>query len=307
MSAPTGERPRRPSPVASARPQRRPRKPPPQPFTLLGLVGLAAFTLVTAWDWVLGIGFNPIALPGELADSNPAMVEGLFNITDADWRADYAELLRTHFTDPDSPWLLSLDSRIGSGLVETVQIAVLATLVGAAVSLPLAVLNSRLGAPNRTTHAVIKTLNNINRAIPDVIWAALFVVLVSVGALPGILALTMFTIGVVVKLTSDVVDGVDLGPVEAARAAGASHAAAMRTALVPQILPSFASFSLYAFELNLRGAAVLGFVGAGGIGQAMNYYWSQLDFEAVSVIIFVYLVLVVIVEQVSISVRRRLV
>jgi len=286
--------------------QVRPRKPPPQPFTILGLAGLVAFTLVTAWDWALGIGFDPLALPGELADSNPAMVEGLFNVTDADWRAQYVELLRTHFTDPDSPWPLSLDSRIGGGLVETVQIAVLATIVGAALSLPLAVLNARLGAPDRVTHAVVKALNNVNRAIPDVIWAALFVVLVGVGALPGILALTMFTIGVVVKLTSDVVDGIDRGPIEAARAAGASHAAAMRTALVPQILPAYASFSLYAFELNLRGAAVLGFVGAGGIGQAMSYYWSQLDFEAVSVIVFVYLVLVIVVEQVSISIRRRL-
>ena len=298
-----------PAPERSADvPQRaRPRKPPPTPFAIGGIIGLVLFTAITSWDWVLGIGFNPLALPGEFRDSNPAMVEGLYNITDAGWRESYADRLRTAFTDPDSPWLLSLDSRIGRGLVETVQIAVLATIVGSAIALPLAIYNTRLGARSSVRLAISKTINNTIRSIPDVIWAVLFVVLVSTGALAGVLALTMFTIAVVVKLTSDIVDGIDLGPVEAAQAAGASHAAAMRTAVVPQILPGYASFALYAFELNLRGAAVLGFVGAGGIGQAMDFYWSRLDFEGVSVVVFVFLVLVIVVERISIAVRRRLV
>ena len=301
MTAPAAER-------SSGAPGRaRPKKPPPTPFAIGGLIGLIVFTLVTSWDWVLGIGFNPLALPAEFRDSNPAMVEGLYNIADAEWRESYAERLRTAFTDPDSPWLLSLDSRIGRGLVETVQIAVLATIVGSAIALPLAIYNTRLGARSAIGLAVSKTVNNTIRSIPDVIWAVLFVVLVSTGALAGVLALTMFTIAVVVKLTSDIIDGIDMGPVEAARAAGASHAAAMRTAVVPQILPGYASFSLYAFELNLRGAAVLGFVGAGGIGQAMDFYWSRLDFEGVSVVVFVFLVLVIVVERASIAVRKRLV
>ncbi len=284
-----------------------PKKPPPTPFAVGGLIGLVVFSLVTSWDWILGIGFNPLALPGEFRDSNPAMVEGLYNVTDAAWRESYVDRLRGAFTDPDSPWVLSLDSRIGRGLVETVQIAVLATIVGSALALPMSIYNTRLGAASSTRLAISKAFNNTIRSIPDVIWAVLFVVLVSTGALAGVLALTMFTIAVVVKLTSDIIDGIDMGPVEAARAAGASHAAAMRTAVVPQILPGYASFSLYAFELNLRGAAVLGFVGAGGIGQAMDFYWSRLDFEGVSVVVFVFLVLVIVVERASIAVRKRLV
>lgn len=285
----------------------RPRKPPPTKFAILGTVVFVAFTMVTSWDWFLGIGFNPIELPGEFRDSNPAMVEGLYNFTDAQWRADYFGRIARAFTDPDSSWLISFDSRVGRGLVETVQIAVISTVLGAAVALPLSILNTRLGAPNRAFLGVSKAFNNANRAIPDIVWATVFVILVGIGPLPGILALLMFTIGVVVKLTSDVVDGIDPGPIEAARATGASHLATMRTAVVPQILPGYASFSLYAFEINLRGAVVLGFVGAGGLGEAFSLYWSQLDFEGVSVVVFVFLVLVVVLERISLSVRRRLV
>ncbi|QBI19319.1 ABC transporter permease subunit [Egibacter rhizosphaerae] len=285
----------------------RPRKPPPTPFAIGGMIGLVAFTLVTAWDWTFGIGFNPLEIPGEFRDSNPQMVEGLFNITDAEWRAEYAARLSAAFIDPESPLLISFDSRIGRGLLETIHIAVIATILGSAISLPLCIANSKVGAPNPVARVVIKLLNNANRAIPDIIWASVFVVLVSVGALPGILALTMFTIGVVVKLTSDTVDGIDMGPVEAAHAVGASHPNAMRVAVVPQVLPAYAAFSLYAFELNLRGAVILGFVGAGGIGEAFNYYWSRLEFEGVSVVVFVFLVVVIAIERISIGVRRRLI
>lgn len=271
------------------------------------MIGLVAFTVTTSWDWFLGIGFNPLTLPAEFRDSNPAMVQGLYNFTDPQWRADYFGRIVRAFTDTSNPWLISFDSRIGRGLVETVQIAVLATVVGAAVALPISILNTRLGAPNRAFLGLSKFANNANRAIPDIVWATVFVILVGIGPLAGVLALIMFSIGVVVKLTSDIVDGIDPGPIEAARAAGASHLATLRTAALPQILPGYASFSLYAFEINLRGAVVLGFVGAGGIGQAFDYYWSRLDFEGVSAVVFVFLVVVVVLERISLAVRRRLV
>ncbi len=285
----------------------RPRKPPPTPFAIGALAGVIVITLVTTADWALGIGFNPLAIPGAFRDANPMMVEGLFNITDAAWRSEFFGYLAASFTSPDSPWFFSFESRLAQRTLETLQMATLATIVGSALALPLAMLNSTIGAPSRRVYWLVKTLLSVVRSIPDVIWASLFVLLVGVGALAGVMALTLFTVGVVGKLTADIVDGIDPGPVEAARAAGASHAATLRTAVLPQILPGYASFALYCFEINLRGSAVLGFVGAGGIGAALRTSYNALEFERVAAVVFVFFLIVFVVERISVAVRRRLV
>ncbi len=114
---------------------------------------------------------------------------------------------------------------------------------------------------------VVRGVSNVIRAFPDILWALLFVAAVGIGALSGLLALFFFSIAVVTKLTADTLDGIDIGPLEAANASGARHSQMLRTAVVPQILPAYASYALYAFELNLRASSVIGFVGAGGIGQ----------------------------------------
>ena len=98
---------------------------------------------------------------------------------------------------------------------------------------------------------------------------------------PASPTLFFFSIAVVTKLTADTLDGIDVGPLEAANASGARHSQMLRTAIVPQILPAYASYSLYAFELNLRASSVIGFVGAGGIGQRIQFFQSQNNWEAV--------------------------
>ena len=118
---------------------------------------------------------------------------------------------------------------------------------------------------------------NINRAFPDIAFALVFVAVVGIGTLAGFLALFFFSIAVVTKLTSDTLDGVDTGPVEAATAAGARHNQMLRSTVVPQILPAYTSYVLYSFELNLRASAVIGLVGAGGIGQRLNNFTCQLQ------------------------------
>lgn len=261
----------------------RPKRPPPSPFVIGGLLGAIALTIATGADWRYGIGFSLTDIVDGLTRSNAPM-RGLLNI-------DLSVLL---------------GSRAQDAFFETLQMALIATICGSFVALPLALFNSRLGAPNRIAYGEVKLFNNVIRSFPELLWALLFVAAVGVGVLPGILALFFFSIAVVTKLTSDTIDGIDLGPVEAARASGAGHLQMLRTAVVPQILPGYTSFVMYCFELNLRASAVLGLVGAGGIGEVLNFYRGRGEWEQVWGIVSGFVIVVVIVEQISMALRRRL-
>jgi phosphonate transport system permease protein len=171
----------------------------------------------------------------------------------------------------------------------------------------LALWSTRVGNPIGWLRAIVRVFNGVVRAIPDLLWALLFVTAVGIGALSGLLALFFFSLAVTTKLTSDTLDGIDIGPVEAADAAGARHTQMLRTAIVPQILPAYSSFVLYNFELNLRASAVLGLVGAGGIGTRIEFYRTRGEWSEMWGIVFLFFLVVFVVERVSVSMRRRLV
>lgn len=207
--------------------------------------------------------------------------------------------------DPD--WTQVVNDRSRAAFIETLQMAVVGTIIGGFLSLPLALWNSEVGAPSRPVMWITRAYNNVIRAIPDVLWALLFVAMVGIGVLPGVLALVFFSMAVTTKLTSDVLDGIDLGPVEAADATGAGHTQMLRTAIVPQILPAYSSFLLYNFELNLRASAVLGLVGAGGIGNRIEFYRGRGEWSEVWGLIVLFFLVTLVVEQFSVMLRRRLV
>ena len=187
------------------------------------------------------------------------------------------------------------------------QLAVLGTVTGATAALPLALWATKVGNSNTFLRLIVRSFNNVVRSIPDLLWALIFVSAIGIGALSGLLALFFFTIAVVGKLTFDILDGIDMGPLEAADASGATTTQRLRTAVVPQILPAYASFVLYGFELNLRASAVLGLVGAGGLGTRIDFFRSQGRWEEMWGIIIVFFVLVVVIEFASVRLRRRLV
>lgn len=261
----------------------RPTKPAPSPFAILGSIAFVALTLVTAWDWEYGVGLSLADLIDGLQRNNSPL-QGLL--------------------DPDLSRIVADRSR--EAFLETLQMAVIGTALGCSAALPVALLSTRIGAPNRITYYLMKNLSNVIRALPDLVWALLFVAALSVGTLPGIFALFFFSIAVTAKLTADTVDGIDPGPIEAARASGASHLQTLRTAVVPQILPAYASWALYTFELNLRASAVLGFVGAGGIGSVINFHRGRGEWSEVWGIVVMFFLIVVVVERISVTVRRRL-
>jgi phosphonate transport system permease protein len=257
-----------------------PPKPKPSAFAIATWIVLVVFTIVTAQR----VGFSIGGIWKNLSRPNPVF-DGLLHLR---WGEMFSERSRKAF-------------------LETLQLAVLGTTGGVIVALPLALWSTEVGNPYVVPRLILRSFNNVIRAIPDLLWAGLFVLGVGIGALPGLLALFFFSIAVMVKLTSDTLDGIDMGPVEAADAAGASHTQMLRGAVVPQILPAFSSYALYDFELNLRASAVLGLVGAGGIGQRIDFFRNRGDWDKLWGLVFMFFIVVFVVERISVSIRRRLV
>lgn len=257
-----------------------PDRPPVSRFAMAGTVGALLLTWLTA----AAVDFSFAELVENLARRN-LVVEGLLR--------------------PDITQLWSERSR--TAFVETLQLAVIGTATGGLASLPLALWATDYGNPNVVLRTLVRTFNNVVRSMPDLLWALLFVTAVGIGALPGMLALFFFSIAVVSKLTADTLDGVDRGPIEAAQASGAGLTAMLRTAVVPQILPAYTSFLLYGFELNLRASAVLGLVGAGGIGARIEFFRGRGEWSEVWGLVLMFFAVVFLVERLSVSLRRRLV
>jgi phosphonate transport system permease protein len=197
-------------------------------------------------------------------------------------------------------------SQIWAPLLETLQIAYLGTFFGTLLAAPLIFLASFNTAPNAPVMWVARTILTLIRSIPDLLYAAILAPILAIGPLPGVVALTIFTMAVLAKLASETVESVDPGPLEAVRAAGAGRNRMIVFAVLPQIAATMASYILYVFEINVRASTVLGLVGAGGLGQLLVSYLNFFDFEGVAVLIIVIFAVVLIIDQASVYVRSRL-
>lgn len=196
--------------------------------------------------------------------------------------------------------------QVGNAWWETIAIAILASLAGCFLGLVAAMLASKVTLTNSVWHQIVKWTLSVIRSIPDIGYAFLFVALVGVGSLAGILALAMFNLGIVAKLTSESIDAVDRGPIEAVDASGATGVDRARWAVYPQVLPNFLSYSLYVFELNIRASIVIGLAGAGGIGNVIIVQLGRFAWENVSALFIATFVVVLLVDIVSQTVRRRI-
>ncbi len=259
----------------------RPARPRPSFVVPIGLVAFLAISWV-ATSKQFGIGLDPGKILEDIANGLGILGDLL--------RPNWAFLPKT--VDP---------------MLETFRMAVLASAIGCSVALPVAFLASRVTAPNTPTYVADRAVLSVVRAIPDFLYALIFVSAVGIGPLPGIAALVLFNIGVVAKLQSETVDGIDVGPIEASRAAGGNRLQTVRWAVLPQVLPNYVAYSLYTFELNIRASTVLGIVGAGGIGRILLREYKFFNFSNVSVIVVELFVFVFVIELISITLRRRLV
>ncbi|MGH3090676.1 MAG: phosphonate ABC transporter, permease protein PhnE [Rubrobacteraceae bacterium] len=192
-------------------------------------------------------------------------------------------------------------------MLETIQIAIISTTVGAVLSIPFGFMAARNVMTSVAGYGAVRTVLSIFRTLPEIIVAAVFVAAVGLGPLAGVMALILFTFGFVAKLLSESIEAIDPGPPEAIRASGANSAQVAVFGILPQVLPQFLSYSLYSFEVNVRVAVVLGIVGAGGIGQLMLQTFQFLQYDRLSTIIIVIFVAVVLIDYLSNRLRRELV
>ena len=188
-------------------------------------------------------------------------------------------------------------------LFETSQMAALATLSGALLAALLCFPAAINLAPNRAVHFVFRRVLELFRSVPDIVYALILVWTFGVGPLAGILAIALHTVGALGKLFAEVVENADMRPWEAVRAAGGTWAHGLRFAILPQVLPNFLSYVLLRFEINVRGATVIGFVGAGGIGQELYSVISFNYYQEIGAIIVLIILAVSLIDLTSEKLR----
>lgn len=200
---------------------------------------------------------------------------------------------------------------IVQGIYETIALAFLSTIIGAIVAIPfgfLAARNLMTGNPvTAVIYVIIRTILNFTRSIEALIMAIIFVIIVGLGPFPGMIALTIHTTAALGKLYSEVVEGIDPGPIEAIKATGANWFQIVRYAVIPQIVPPFTALTIYRWDINVRSSTIIGFVGGGGIGFFLWQWIILQDFRAVGTAFVAIAVVVIILDFFSARIRERLV
>jgi phosphonate transport system permease protein len=200
-------------------------------------------------------------------------------------------------------WGLARWSRL---LGETLLIAYVATLTGALAAFAAAAPASRNLMRHASVRFAVRRSLEFCRTVPDIVFALIFVAAFGLGALPGILAVAIHTAGTLGKLFTEVVENIDMGPVEGVASTGGSWLAQVRFAVTPQVLSNLVSYALLRFEINVRGATVIGFVGAGGIGQDLIVAIRKFYYSDVSAMLLLIIVTVMAIDMLSARVRHRL-
>lgn len=189
--------------------------------------------------------------------------------------------------------------------VETVQIAFLGTVIGAALSVPLGLAAAETVSP-RWLSTPARSILGVLRGIPIILLALFFVASVGLGPFPGVLAVALHSTGMLGKFYAESLENARPGQIDAIRTTGAGWLQTLRFGLLPQIAPDLARDTLFRFEMNLRESLVLGLVGAGGIGFYIQMYTRSFHYDRVATLTLVVLVMVIAIEQASVHLRRRL-
>ena len=222
---------------------------------------------------------------------------------------------------PDFSWsFLSLMAR---PVLETIQISVMGTVIAVLIALPLGllatgsltwsgILHEQRPARHRwllgfVPYALVRALLSIFRSVPEFVWAFMFVRAVGLGPFPGVLAIGVAYGGMLGKVYSEILEGVNPQPLEALHASGASRVGLALYGLLPQALPNVISYTLYRWECAIRASAILGFVGAGGLGQQLELSMRMFQFNEVLTILGLLFLLVAGVDFVSGKIRARVV
>lgn len=257
-------------------------------MALFGAV-LVGMVLVSSWVGEVRVGTllaNAWRLPDFIGRTLPVLSVSNLGADLAEWYWGLARWLRL--------------------LWETLLIAYAGTVLGALGAFALCFLAAANLMPARWVVFTARRAMEVCRTVPELVFALTFVIAFGLGPLPGVLALVIHTVGALGKLFAEVVENIDMGPVDGVTATGASRAEVIRHAVVPQVLPNFASYTLLRFEVNVRGAAIMGFVGAGGIGQELLEAVRKFYYTDISAIVLLIAAAVMLIDLASERLRHAL-
>ena len=190
--------------------------------------------------------------------------------------------------------------------LQTVDIALFGTFVGIIIAVPLALLAAANMTPSRYAYYAARAIIGFTRAVPDLVWALLFVTAVGLGPFPGGLALGVHSVGMLGRLFAETIEQMDMAPIHALQLTGARRIQVFSHGIIPSILPSLLGISLYRLDENIRSSLVLGFVGAGGIGFELLTAMNLFQYQEVSLLLIIIFVIVLGAERVSATLRERL-
>ena len=200
----------------------------------------------------------------------------------------------------------SYASTVVAPLIETIKISVLGSIIGSFIAIPFSMLCSVNINKSKILLNVVRVIMSITRTLPTLIIALISTYIFGLGTFAGVVAISIFTFGIVTKMLYEKIETVDMGPFEAMEAVGATRVKAFIGAVMPQIMPSYFSICLYSLEINVRAAAILGYVGAGGIGLILNEKIGWREYDKVGMILLMLFITVVIIENISKYIRERL-
>lgn len=195
---------------------------------------------------------------------------------------------------------------VGTAVVETLQISIAGLFFGALLGLVLAVLIAGNVQAPRWASSGARSLATMLRSVPELLWALVFVSTVGLGPAAGVYAISLHAAGMIAKLGSEQLEAVDPAPVEAIRLTGASRFAVAALAVIPQGRNNLASLLLYQWECNIRSSAVIGFVGAGGIGQALGIALHLFRYQELATLLIALVLMVFTVDRLSKVLRRSM-
>ena len=197
-------------------------------------------------------------------------------------------------------------NKVVGPLLDTIKMSILGSVLGATLALPFAVVASTNINKNNFVVSFCRFLLNIIRTLPTLVIAKFAALIFGLGTFAGTVAIVVFTFGVVSKMMYEAIETIDMGAFEAMESAGGNKFQSFRVACFPQILPTYLSYCLYSLEMNIRAAAILGYVGAGGLGLLINERIGWRDYEGLGMVLLALFVVVFIIENTSQYLRKKL-
>ena len=260
------------------------------------------------WHWPTPNGLPPLPVTVSIAATiallflSASTVEVSFQRVIDGWQP-LLDFFASMMIAPDWSYL----PQLGEKMLETVEMTALGTAIALVISLPVGILAAENTSPHPFVFRLMRELLSFTRALPELVWALVFVSAVGLGPLPGVMALAFVTVGFMAKFFAESIEVVGRHSIEGVHATGGGRLQTIMFAVMPQALPDFAGTLLYILDHNLRAASILGLVGAGGIGYDMVIAMRMFEYDRIFMIAFSIYLIVTILDRISDMLRDRII